>query len=128
MERMDTLVAKLQKILPLKPTTDVGDIVVVAGKEPEFVTYGVIVAVERDDTRKNEWWHVTMELLGIPLQKVTWTLRTPQFTGQETFTMGGKGRFIQALRIDLGKGPGKIDPEAPQDESKKGSAVLRIVK
>ncbi|WP_035273363.1 hypothetical protein [Desulfogranum japonicum] len=125
---MDNIVEELQKVLPLKPVTTVGDVVVVAGKDPEFITYAMILAIERDTTRKNEWWHVTMQLLGIPLQKVTWTLRTPQFTGEETFTMGGKARFIQALQFDFDIPPEGPKPEIPQGESKKSPVALRIVK
>ena len=94
---MEKLVADLKEILPFKPTTVVGDVLIVVAKEPQLLTYAVVTKIERDDTRKNEWWHVTMQFLSIPLQEVTWTLRTPQFTGQEIFTMGGEGRFIQAV-------------------------------
>lgn len=98
---MEKLVADLKEILPLKQTTVVGDVVIVAAKEPQLLTYAMVSKIERDDTRKNEWWHVTMQFLSIPLQEVTWTLRTPQFTGQEIFTMGGEGRFIQAIDFNL---------------------------
>ncbi|PIE59685.1 MAG: hypothetical protein CSA32_02540 [Desulfobulbus propionicus] len=98
---MEKLVSDLKKVLPFKAATNVGDIVFVASKKPQIMSYAVICSIERDDTRKEEWWHVTMQFLGVPLQKVTWTLRTPQFTGQEIFTMGGEGRFIQAIQPDI---------------------------
>ncbi len=98
---MEKLVADLKEILPFKQTTVIGDVVIVVAKEPQLLTYAVVSKIERDDSRKNEWWHVTMHFLSIPLQEVTWTLRTQQFTGQEIFTMGGEGRFIQAVDFSL---------------------------
>lgn len=97
---MEQLVAELKKILPLKETTVPGDIVVIAAKKPQMLLYAVVGEIVRDQTRKAEWWHVTLHLLSIPIQTVAWTLRTPQFTGREIFTMGGEGRFIQAVRLE----------------------------
>lgn len=103
---MQNLVDELKKILPLKDTTDIGDIVVIAAKEPQMLLYAHVDDIERDTGRKDEWWHVKMSMLSIPLQKVTWTLRTEQISGQEIFTMGGEERFIQAVdfsREDISK-------------------------
>lgn len=123
---MEKLVAELKQALPLKSTTERGDIVIIAAKEPRMLTYAVVTNIERDETRKEEWWHVTMQILGIPIQKITWTLRTPQFTGAETFTMGGEARFIQAVELES-----EISP-APTKKSKttkkKPSNILRVVK
>ncbi|MBM9513903.1 hypothetical protein [Desulfogranum marinum] len=118
---MEKLVADLKEILPFKQTTGVGDVVIVVAKEPQLLTYAMISKIERDDTRKNEWWHVTMQFLTIPLQEVTWTLRTPQFTGQEIFTMGGEGRFIQAVDFNF-------EDEAVQPEPIKGSTPIPMKK
>lgn len=122
---MEKLVAELKKVLPLKSTTREGDIVIIAAKDPQMLTYAVVNKIERDPSRKEEWWHVTMQVLGIPLQKITWTLRTPQFTGEETFTMGGEGRFIQAIELDVEK-PVAPQPQKPTPD--KSGKVLRIVK
>lgn len=96
---MQKLVDELKKILPFKNTTDIGDIIVIAAKEPQMLIYAHIDDIERDKSRKDEWWHVHMSMLSIPLQKVTWTLRTEQISGQEIFTMGGEERFIQAIEF-----------------------------
>ncbi len=113
---MEKIAADLKKILPLKSTTTIGDIVIVAAKEPQMLTYAVVTNIERDDSRKHEWWHVTFQFLGVPLQKATWTLRTPQFTGEEVFTMGGAGRFIQAVELDTAKqdAPDPVKKPAPK--------------
>lgn len=124
---MEQLVAELKKILPLQGTTIEGDIVVVAAKNPQMLVYARVGTILRDQTRKAEWWHVTLHLLTIPLQTVTWTLRTPQFTGQEIFTMGGEGRFIQAVR--LVNPPAPVPAPSPGDGTpSKRPTGLRIVK
>jgi hypothetical protein len=111
---MEQLVNELKKLVPFKATTDVGDIVLVVVEETEMAGYALITGIERDQTRKDEWWEVHMQLLSVPLQPLVWTLRTEQFTGQETFTMGGKGRFVQAIDF---KGKGEMGAGAPETSS-----------
>ncbi|MEE4240030.1 MAG: hypothetical protein V2I36_01090 [Desulfopila sp.] len=94
---MEKLVVELKKIITFKDSTDVGDIVLIAAKQPEMLIYAYINAIERDDTRKDEWWNVGLSVLSLPPQHMTWTLRTAQMTGMEIFTMGGEERFIKAL-------------------------------
>ena len=96
---MEKLVAELKNLISFKETTVVGDIVIIVAKIPEMLVYARVGDIVRDESRKEEWWQVTLHLLSIPLQEVVWTLRTPQFTGQEIFTMGGEGRFIKAVRF-----------------------------
>ncbi|ADW18194.1 hypothetical protein Despr_2046 [Desulfobulbus propionicus DSM 2032] len=126
---MEQLVAELKKIVSFKETTTVGDIVLIAAKSPQMLVYALVGDIERDQTRKEEWWHVTLHLLSIPVQTVIWTLRTPQFTGQETFTMGGEGRFIKAVRFDPPASEA-IDPTARRKGQQQGPRKpgLRIVK
>ncbi|MCP4296389.1 MAG: hypothetical protein GY786_12345 [Proteobacteria bacterium] len=94
---MEKIVDELKGILRFKDTTDEGDIVLIVAKEPQMLAYAHVGNIERDSSRKDEWWHVKMKILSIPLQEVTWTLRTEQLTGQEIFTMGGEERFIKAV-------------------------------
>jgi hypothetical protein len=107
---MEQLVTELKNILPLKATTECGDIVVIAAKQPQMLLYAMVGDIVRDQTRREEWWHVTLHLLSIPIQTVVWTLRSPQFTGQEIFTMGGEGRFIQAVQLDRAMPQPDSDP------------------
>ena len=65
-----------------------------------MLLYAKVGDIIRDQTRREEWWHVTLHLLTLPIQSVVWTLRSPQFTGQEIFTMKGEWRFIQAVQLD----------------------------
>lgn len=128
---MEQLVADLTKIMPFKDTTVAGDLVLVACENPVVVNYALVRSIERDTSRKDEWWHVEMQLLALPPQKVTWTLRTPQFTGGEIFTMGGDGRFIKAVDFDTEPPPADEQARKTQERNsvsseKKGS--LRLVK
>ena len=125
---MEQLVAELKKILPLQQTTQESDIVVVAAKNPQMLIYARVGAIVRDETRKAEWWHVTLHLLTIPLQTVTWTLRTPQFTGQEIFTMGGEGRFIQAVQFAAPAAAPTPPPDDGEQRKRPHPSGLRIVK
>jgi len=128
---MEQLVAELKKILPFKATTEPGDIVLVAAKQPQMLLYAVVGDIVRDETRKAEWWHVTLHLLSLPIQTMVWTLRTPQFTGQEIFTMEGEGRFVQAIRLaSRPTGPGPGLPPGPGEKGRDSGQRpgLRLVK
>ncbi|SHO53180.1 hypothetical protein [Desulfopila aestuarii] len=94
---MERFVLELKKLMSFKDTTEVGDIVLIAAKEPQMLLYAKITGIERDFSRKDEWWHLKMTVLSIPVQKMVWTLRTPQMTGMEIFTMGGEERFVKAI-------------------------------
>ena len=124
---MEQLVAELKKMIPLKDTTVMGDIVIIAAKNPQMLVYARVGAIVRDESRKEEWWQVTLHLLSIPLQTVEWTLRTAQFTGQEIFTMGGEGRFIKAVRFAESHPPMQTDLEKP-GQGKARKTALRVIK
>lgn len=94
---MEKLVAELKEIMPFKNTTERGDVVLIVAKEPQMLVYAYVTEITRDSSRKDEWWNVEMHVLSVPPQKMTWTLRTPQMTGAEVFTMGGEERFVKAL-------------------------------
>jgi len=125
---MEKLLKELKKLVPFKETTDVGDIVLVVVEETEIAGYALITGIEPDYTRKDEWWKVHMQLLSVPPQPLVWTLRTEQFTGQETFTMGGKARFVQAVHFETeagGTGPAPLSGTEAGTEKKGG---LRLIK
>lgn len=97
---MEALVKELEKLVAFKDDTVEGDLVVVAAaREPQFLGYAIVGLIERDETKRDEWWHVTLHLLAIPIQTVVWTLREPQFTGKEIFTMGGIPHYIRAVSL-----------------------------
>lgn len=121
---MEKIVADLKKIIKFKDTTDCGDVVLVVAKDPQLLAYAVVTNIERDKSKRDEWWHVTMQFLTVPLQEVTWILRTEQMIGLEIFTMDGKERFVKAIEIP---GHRSAPPVAPGPQKKK-TPVLTIVK
>lgn len=122
---IEKIITDLKNIFVFKETTQVGDIVLIVA---ERIMYAVVTGIERDYVKKDEWWQVNLQLLTIPPQKVAWTLRTPQFTGQEIFTMGGEERFIKAIDFGGGgeaaekKSGGQISP------GKKKGSFLKVIK
>lgn len=97
---MEKMIKELHKLVKFKETTDVGDLVLVVMETPLSCIYAQVKSFERDLEKKDEWWRITMSLLSIPPQEVSWILRPEQFTGREIFTMGGDKRYIKA--VDLG--------------------------
>ena len=96
---LEKLVEELKSITPFKGSTGVGDVVLIASDQPRLILYAMVTSIERDPSKKDEWWHIGLTFLTVPLQHVIWTLRTAQMTGQEIFTMGGEKRFFQAVVI-----------------------------
>ena len=96
---MEKLVNELKQLVPFKETTDIGDLVLVVAKEPQMLVYALVTDITRDTSRKAEWWHLGLTFLTVPPQDVSWTLRTPQMTGMEIFTMGGEERFVKAVNM-----------------------------
>ncbi|SDP16770.1 hypothetical protein [Desulforhopalus singaporensis] len=119
---MQKIVDEIKKLVKFKKDTDVGDVVLIAAKEPQMLVYAYVTSIERDASRKDEWWHVQMAMLSLPVQHITWTLRTEQMTGQEIFTMGGEERFVQA--VDFSGVVSKTGPEVTTE--KKVSPLKRI--
>lgn len=114
---MQKLVDELKGLVPFKDTTDIGDIILIAAKEPQMLLYALVRDIERDNSRKDEWWHVHFSVLSIPVQEMTWTLRTAQLTGQEIFTMGGEERFVKAVEF------GSSIKATPPEGSKKTARI-----
>ncbi|MFT5698628.1 MAG: hypothetical protein ACI8ZB_001483 [Desulforhopalus sp.] len=123
---MQKIVDELKKILPLKETTTIGDTIIIVAKEPQMLLYAHIDDIERDTSRKDEWWHVQLSMLTIPLQKVTWTLRTEQISGQEIFTMGGEERFIQALDFKVASVKDESSKNQTNKKEKKTTQLKRV--
>ena len=121
---MDKIVKDLQKLVPFKDTLEAGDIVLIAARKPQMLVYGLVSDIVRDDAKRDEWWHVSMQILSLPPRQVTWILRTPQMTGLEIFTMDGEQRFMKA--VDFGRNFPRPGPK--NQDNKKESPALRRVK
>jgi len=127
---MEKLVAELEQIVPFKESTDIGDLVLIVAKEPQMLVYALVTDIERDSTRKDEWWHLSLTFLTVPPQGITWTLRTSQMTGKEIFTMGGEKRFVKAVNLvpSIEK-PSQVPPQQQEKSTAKGNAsFLKRVK
>ena len=121
---MDKIVSDLKKLVSFKNTVAIGDIVLIAAKKPQMLVFGLVSDIIRDDSKREDWWHVSMHILSLPPREVTWTLRTEQMSGQEIFTMDGEERFMKAVEFATkGMGP-KQDPE----KKSKGKPSLRRIK
>jgi hypothetical protein len=121
--QMEKLIKELKELFTFKNSTREGDIVLIAAENPPLLVYGLVTAISRDDSKRDEWWHVSLQMLTIPPQKTVWTLREAQFTGREVFTMGGQERFITSLDFSE---PGKPSPETSPGKGRKGE--LRVLK
>jgi hypothetical protein len=86
------------------------DVVLIYFEEKPTV-FARIEAIEPDI--KNNWYHVTLLLLTIPTQTVTWILRDVYINGSP-FTMGGKPVRLEAVKREKVK----ADPEDPHKSKK----------
>ncbi len=73
---------------------------------------------------KKDWYHLTMLLLTIPTQTVTWILKDVYIEG-ETFTMGGKSMRLEAVKKivleEVKKQP--VEDDARKTPQKSGTIV-----
>ena len=120
---MEQFVEELKKVVKFKETTEIGDLVLIVTETPQACLYGLVSGFERDRSKRDEWWRITLQVLTVPPQEVSWILRPEQFSGREIFTMGGDKRFLKA--VDLGF---KAAPVRPDRGGKSSHPKLRLVK
>lgn len=73
---------------------------------------------------KKDWYHVTLLLLTIPVQTVTWILRKAYINGT-SFTMGGKSvRLEEVKRVEPTKEDNNQSHQSNQDKSKNGIGTI----
>ena len=125
---MENLVAELKKRVLFKDTTMVGDIVLLVSNDPQTLVYAMITSIEPDKSRKEAWWNVTMQVLAVPPREVVWTLREPQFTGQEVFTFGGIEHFMKAVRFESAPPVSALTGVDGKEKSGPSKSRLRVVK
>lgn len=121
---MESLVEELKAVIAFKSSTEVNDIILVVGQNPQLILYALVTSIDRDPSKKDEWWNVGLTFLSVPLQKVVWTLRTEQMTGQEIFTMGGEKRFLKA--VDFGQNTADVDHGNARQSSGKQRFLKRV--
>ena len=71
-----------------------GEVVLIYHQEQPTI-FARIEHIEPDI--KKDWYHVTLLLLTIPTQTVTWILRD-QYIDGEVFTMGGKAMRLEEVK------------------------------
>jgi hypothetical protein len=102
-----------------------GDLVLVH-YENQPVVYAQIQAIEPDV--KRDWYQVTLLILTIPHQAVTWILRKEYIDG-EPFTMGGKAMKLEKVEADISSRTPEDDQSPSGAEgSKKSPRVLAFTK
>ncbi len=121
---MEKLVDELKNLIKFRDTTNAGDIVLIVADNPQMLSYALVTDITRDTSKRDEWWHVTMQVLAIPPRKTTWTLRTPQMTGMEIFTMSGEKHFFKAVAFE----DEFEKPVRKKEKTKKKKPQLRVVK
>jgi hypothetical protein len=102
-----------------------GDLILVH-YEDQPVVYARIQAIEPDI--KRDWFQVTMLILSIPYQVVTWILREEYVNGAP-FTMGGKGMKFEKVEVDLsGRTSGDDQSASGSKGPKKSPKVVAFKK
>ncbi len=74
--------------------------VVLIFHEDQPVSFARIESIELDI--KKDWYHITLLLLNLPFQTVTWILRESYIDG-EPFTMGGTPMRLEEVKKILPK-------------------------
>lgn len=99
----------------MKPdgSNTIGDLVLIHFQDKPAV-YGRIEAIEPDV--KRDWYQVTLLLLTLPVQTVTWILREAYING-EPFTMGGQPMRLERV---AGAVPAKEEKPAEPPKGKDG--------
>ena len=120
---MEQIVKDLKKMMSFKDTVETGDIVLIAAKKPKMLVYALITDIARDESKKDEWWKISMQMLSLPPQKLMWILRTEQMSGLETFTMDGEQRFMKAVDFRQKRPP--VGP-LKQKKDKEKSGLRRV--
>ena len=98
-----------------------GDVVLIYHKNNPTV-FARVEDIKPDS--KKDWYHVTMLLLTIPTQTVTWILKDVYIEGEE-FTMGGKPMKLEAVKRvvleEVKKQP--VDDDGRKTPNKQGTVI-----
>jgi len=108
-----------------KKFTQEGDVVLVHYQEKPTL-YARIEAIEPDV--KKDWYQVTLLLLTIPAQKVTWILREAYING-EPFTMGGQPmKLMKMERLCMGEKSKEKAPVSNEERKDKPAKIIPLKK
>ena len=108
-----------------KKYTQEGDLVLLHYQEKPTL-YARVEAIEPD--MKKDWYQVTLLLLTIPAQKVTWILREAYING-EPFTMGGQPMKLKKMdRLCLDEKSKEKGPVSNEEGKDKPAKVIPLKK
>ena len=98
-----------------------GDVILIYHEDSPTV-FARVEAIEPDV--KRGWYQITLQLLTIPTQVVTWILRDEYLNGAP-FTMGGRAMKLEKVkRISVAKDDsGKSESEEGQKSNKPGRVI-----
>ena len=140
---MEKVIEEIQLQVPLKDSTSAGDTVIFLRETEDgqiTISFARVMGFNPDLTKRDEWWHVRFVFLELPPQARTIILQTPQFTGREVFTMGGKKVFIKAVNFEVFQeesgdgcpacGGGTPGPREPESKAKgqPGKPTFTLIK
>ncbi len=100
----------------------INDIVLIY-MEDSPLTFARVEDIEPD--HKPGWYHITLLMLQLPLQVVTWILRDVYIEG-ETFTMGGKPMRLEKVvrpEMDAPSDEALVDDEDPDRPPEKAKVI-----
>ncbi len=101
-----------------------GDLVLIYYKDEPGV-YARIERIEADV--KKDWYRVTLQMLTIPHQVITWILREEYINGQ-IFTMGGNSMRLEKLeRLTFEDDTYEEEPEESTEGQKGEKKTAKIV-
>lgn len=72
---------------------------------------------------KPDWYHVTLLMLQVPLQTVTWILKDVYING-ETFTMNGKQMRLEKVETPVEPGAEGMEQKEDTDNEKQDGKVI----
>jgi hypothetical protein len=72
---------------------------------------------------KPDWYHVTLLMLQVPLQTVTWILRDVYING-ETFTMNGKEMRLEKVEAPAVPGGDRTDDDQASGDSDQAASKV----
>jgi hypothetical protein len=97
-----------------------GDVVLIYRQEQPTV-YARVEHIEPDI--KRDWYHITLLLLSVPAQPVTWILRSSYIEG-ETFTMGGVPMRLELVKKTPTREKAPPEKSGAKKESNKPGTIL----
>lgn len=92
--------------------------------EDKPVSFARIEDIQAD--HKKNWYHVTLLMLQVPLQVVTWILKNNYINGEEFTMQGNRMRLELVICPPLSQQESKEDDtqkEHPQTQDKKGKVI-----